>query len=175
MALNAFCWHTLANLGRRGGDQKFFLICEVAHIFGRASGVLRNRKIQEEQTVQTQIVQTQIRVAIVVAFTAGMALVPVSAKALCQAELYADHSFSDGANAQVIGRTDAVADIVGDKAANGFTYAYTAETTNPVFANQIFAAVAGHNRLYIIGSAAACPATGQFRDMGNIIQLFQQP
>jgi hypothetical protein len=125
--------------------------------------------------VQTQIVQTQIRVAIVVAFTAGMALVPVSAKALCQAELYADHSFSDGANAQVIGRTDAVADIVGDKAANGFTYAYTAETTNPVFANQIFAAVAGHNRLYIIGSAAACPATGQYRDMGNIIQLFQQP
>jgi hypothetical protein len=175
MALNAFCWHTLANLGRRGGDQKFFLICEVAHIFGRASGVLRNRKIQEEQTVQTQIVQTQIRVAIVVAFTAGMALVPVSAKALCQAELYADHSFSDGANAQVIGRTDAVADTVGDKAANGFTYAYTAETTNPIFANQIFAAVAGHNRLYIIGSAAACPATGQYRDMGNIIQLFQQP
>jgi hypothetical protein len=170
MALNAFCWHTLANLVRRGGDQKFFLICEVAHIFGRASGVLRNRKIQEEQTVQTQI-----RVAIVVAFTAGMALVPVSAKALCQAELYADHSFSDGANAQVIGRTDAVADIIGDKAANGFTYAYTAETNNPVFANQIFAAVAGHNRLYIIGSAAACPATGQFRDMGNIIQLFQQP
>jgi hypothetical protein len=126
--------------------------------------------MQEEQTVQTQI-----RAAIVVAFTAGMALVPVSAKALCQAELYADHSFSDGTNAQVIGRTDALADILGDKAVNGFTYAYTAETTNALFANQIFAAVAGHNRLYIIGSATACPTTGQFRDMGIIIQLFQQP
>jgi hypothetical protein len=111
----------------------------------------------------------QIRTAIVAAFTAGMALVPMSAKALCQQEIYADRGFSDGTTTQVMGRTDSTVD------ANVFTYAYTAETTNAIFANLIFAAVAGHNRLFVVGEATTCPTTGQFRDMGTIVQLFQQP
>ena len=111
----------------------------------------------------------QIRTAIVAAFTAGMALVPMSAKALCQQEIYADRGFSDGTNIQVIGRTDTATDPT------AFTYAYTAETTNALFANLIFAAVASHNRLFVSGSASTCPTAGQFRDMGTIVQVEQQP
>jgi|SRR6516162_10964725 hypothetical protein len=113
----------------------------------------------------------QIRPAIVVvaAFAAGMALVPMSAKAICQQEISADRAFSDGTNVQVLGHTDSTVDV------NVFTYAYVAETTNTVFANMIFAAVGSHNRLFIVGGATTCPTTGQFRDIGTIIELFQQP
>ena len=112
----------------------------------------------------------QIRTAIVVAFTAGMALVPVSAKALCQQDIYADRAFSpDGTNVQVLGRTDTTVDPT------SFTYAFFAETNNALFANLIFAAVASHNRLLIVGAAQTCPTTGQFRDMGAILQIVQQP
>ena len=111
----------------------------------------------------------QIRTAIVAVFTAGMALVPMSAKAVCQAEIYADRTVSDGTTTQVTGRTDTAVDPA------AFTYAYTAETTNALLANLIFAAVASHNRLFVIGSAASCPTTGAFRDMGTIGQLYQQP
>ena len=111
----------------------------------------------------------QIRKAIVAACSAGIALVPMSAKAACQTEIYADRAISDGMSTQVTGRTDSTVDGA------AFTYAYTAETTNAVLANLIFAAVASHNRLFVIGSAASCPTTGAFRDMGTISQLFQQP
>jgi hypothetical protein len=113
----------------------------------------------------------QIRAAIgvVAAFTAGMVLVPMSAKAICEQQFYADRAFSDGTTIQVLGRTDSTVDP------NTFTYAYVAETTNALFANMIFAAVASHNRIFIIGNAQTCPTTGQFRDIGTIVQLFQQP
>jgi hypothetical protein len=113
----------------------------------------------------------QIRAAIgvVAAFTAGMVLVPMSAKAICEQEFYADRAFSDGTNINVLGRTDTTVD------SNAFTYAYVAETTNALFANMIFAAVASHNRIFVIGNAQTCPTTGQFRDIGTIVQLFQQP
>jgi hypothetical protein len=115
----------------------------------------------------------QIRTAIVVAFTAGMALVPVSAKALCQQDIYADRAFSpDGTTIQVLGRVDSITD---PNAPNAFTFAFFAETTNALFANLIFAAVASHNRLFVIGAAPTCPTTGQFRDMGTILQIVQQP
>jgi hypothetical protein len=111
----------------------------------------------------------QIRAAIVAAFTAGVALVPMSAKALCQQEIFADRAFSDGVTTQVLGHTDSTVDP------NVFTYAYVAETTNALFANLIFAAVASHNRLSIVGNATTCPTTAQFRDIGTIIEMFQQP
>jgi hypothetical protein len=113
----------------------------------------------------------QIRAAIgvVAAFTAGMVLVPMSAKAICQQSFYADRAFSDGTTVQVLGRTDSTVDP------NVFTYAYVAETDKALFANMIFAAVASHNRLFVIGNAATCPTTGQFRDIGTIVELFQQP
>ena len=113
----------------------------------------------------------QIRPAIVVvaAFAAGMALVPMSAKAICQQEIYADRAFSDGANSQVLGRISSAVDP------NAFMYGYFATTANALFSNLIFAAVANHNRLFIVGDAQTCPTTGEFRSMGNILQVFQQP
>jgi hypothetical protein len=111
----------------------------------------------------------QIRAAIglVVTFAAGMALVPMSAKALCQQEIYAERGWSDGTNVQVLGRTSSAAD------ADVFSYA--AYTNNALFAYLIFTAVANHNRLVIVGDAQTCPITGLPRDMGNIRNIFQQP
>jgi hypothetical protein len=111
----------------------------------------------------------QIRAAIVAAFTAGMALVPMSAKAVCQQEIYADRGFTDGTNSQVLGRVSSAVDP------NAFTYGYFATTANALFSNLIFAAVANHNRLFVVADAQTCPTTGQFRLMGNILQVFQQP
>jgi hypothetical protein len=111
----------------------------------------------------------QIRPAIVAAFTAGMALVPMSAKAICQQEIYADRGFTDGTNSQVLGRVSSAVDP------NAFTYGYFATTANALFSNLIFAAVANHNHLFIVGDAQTCPTTGEFRIMGNILQVFQQP
>ena len=112
---------------------------------------------------------TRTATALVAAFTAGMALVPMSAKAICQQEVYADRAFSDGANSQVLGRVSSAVDP------NAFSYGYYATTTNPVFSALIFAAVANHNRLFIVGDAQTCPTTGEFRLIGNILQAFQQP
>ena len=112
---------------------------------------------------------TKTATALVAAFTAGMALVPMSAKAICQQEIYADRGFTDGANSQVLGRVSSALDP------NAFSYGYFATTTNALFSNLIFAAVANHNRLFIVGDAQTCPTTGEFRLMGNILQVFQQP
>jgi hypothetical protein len=112
--------------------------------------------------------QTRTAIALM-AFTAGMALVPLSAKALCQQAIYADRGFYDGTMAQVLGRRTSVDDPV------AFTHAYQAETPNPVFASLIFAAVAQHNLLFIVGNAQTCPTTGTVLDMGTIIEIFQAP
>jgi hypothetical protein len=111
----------------------------------------------------------QIRAAIVAAFTAGMALVPMSAKAVCQQEIYADRASFDGTTTQVLGRISSAVDT------NAFSYAYFATTTTVTISNLIFAAVANHNRLFIVGDTATCPTTGEFRGMGNILDIFQQP
>jgi hypothetical protein len=113
--------------------------------------------------------QTRTAIGPVAAFTAGMALVPMSAKAICQQEIYADRGFTDGASSQVLGRVSSALDP------NAFSYGYFATTTNPVFSNLIFAAVAHHNRLFIVADAQTCPTTGEFRLMGNILQVFQEP
>jgi hypothetical protein len=113
--------------------------------------------------------QTRTAIGLVAALTAITALVPTSAKALCQQSIYADRAFSDGNASQILGRTDSAVDP------NAFTFAYFAETTNALFSNQIFAAVANHNRVFIVASAQTCPTTGQYRDIGTIIQIFQQP
>jgi hypothetical protein len=108
----------------------------------------------------------QIRTAIgfVAAFTAAIALVPMSAKAVCTQVIYADRSFSDGANAQIVGRVNTTDN-----------FAYFAATTNNQIAALIFSAVAQRNRVYVVGSAASCPTTGDLRDIGNVLQIFQQP
>jgi hypothetical protein len=111
----------------------------------------------------------QIRAAIVAAFTAGMALVPMSAKAVCQQEIYADRATLDGTTTQILGRVSSAVDI------NAFQYAYYATTTNALFSNLIFAAVANHNRLFIVADTQTCPTTGEFRTMGNILEITQQP
>jgi hypothetical protein len=113
--------------------------------------------------------QTRTAIGLVAAFTAGMTLVPMSAKAVCQQEIQADRSFSDGTNSQILGRLSSVVD------GNAFTFAYFASTTNAVLASQIFAASANHNRVFIVASATACPTTGALRDMGNILQLYVNP
>ena len=113
--------------------------------------------------------QTRTVIGFAAAFTAGMALVPMSAKAVCQQEFYADRGFSDGTNAQILGRVSSAVDP------NAFSFAYFASTTIPLFANQIFAATANHNRVFVVASAPSCPTTGALRDMGTIIQIFINP
>jgi len=108
--------------------------------------------------------QTRTAIALVAAFTAGMALVPMSAKAICQQTIYAERSFTDGTNGQIIGHVNTTDD-----------HAFLASTTNPVISSAIFAAVANRNTVFIVGGAASCPTTGALRDMGTIIQIFQQP
>jgi hypothetical protein len=88
----------------------------------------------------------------------------MSAKAVCTQIIYADRSFSDGATAQIVGRANTTDN-----------FAYFASTTNAQIADLIFAAVAQRNRVYVVGSAANCPATGDLRDIGNVLQIFQQP
>jgi hypothetical protein len=111
----------------------------------------------------------KIKAAIVATFTAGVALVPMSAKAVCQQEIYADRASYDGTATQVLGRVSSAVDI------NAFQYAYYATTTNAIFSNLIFAAVANHNHLFIVADMQTCPTTGEFRTMGNILELTQQP
>ena len=113
--------------------------------------------------------QTRTATVLVAAFTAGMALVPMSAKAICQQEIYADRGFSDGTNTQVLGRISSAVDP------NAFSYGYFAATTNPVLSNLIFAAVAHRNRLFVVADTQTCPTTGEYRNMGNILQLTQEP
>jgi hypothetical protein len=113
--------------------------------------------------------QTRTAIGLVAAFTAGMVLVPMSAKAICQQEIFAERGFSDGTNTQVVGRLSSGA------AADAFTFIYLASTVNPTLADLIFAAVAHHNRLVIVANAQSCPTTGAVRDMGAIIQIYQEP
>jgi hypothetical protein len=116
--------------------------------------------------------KTRTTVALAASFTAGMALVPMSAKAICQQTISADHSFSDGTTTQVLGRVN-----VPDP------FTYFASTTNAVLSSLIFAAVANRSTLFIIGDAASCPPApttvpvpaGTSLSMGNILQIFQQP
>jgi hypothetical protein len=113
--------------------------------------------------------QAQTRVGLVAAFTVGMALVPMSAKAICQQEIYADRGYYDGTTTQVLGRISSAVDP------NAFSYAYYAVTTSPVFSSLIFSAVASHSRLYVVADAQTCPTTGEFREIGNILEIYLQP
>jgi hypothetical protein len=110
------------------------------------------------------IMQTRTGIGFVAALIAGMAVLPTPAKAVCTLTIYAETAYSDGSTARVFGHVTA-----------GDQFNYVAETTNALFANLIFAATASHNRLYITGSAQNCPTTGTFRDIGNILEIYQNP
>jgi hypothetical protein len=106
----------------------------------------------------------QIRSVIVAAFTAGMALVPMSAKAVCMIGIYAERSQANGAG---------MVTRVSGRVAIDDPFYYYADTTDVDFKGMIAAAVAQHSTLLIVGNAGACPttpATGP-RPVGNILQL----
>jgi hypothetical protein len=110
-------------------------------------------------------------IAMSAVFTAGMALVPMSAKAICQQQIYADYSFTDGTNTTILGRPNITT-----------PFAYQATTTNPVISSAIFAAVAHRNTVFIVGDAQSCPpppatvpTAGMQLSIGNILQIFQNP
>ena len=115
--------------------------------------------------------QIKTAIALAAAFTAEMVLVPVPAKAVCQQQIYAEESFTDGTNTLILGRSS-----------TAVPFTYQASTTNPVISSLIFAAVAHRNTVFIMGNAQSCPtppstvpAAGMALNMGNIIQIFQQP
>jgi hypothetical protein len=116
--------------------------------------------------------QTRTTIALAAAFTVGMALVPMSAKAICQQMIYADYSFTDGTNTLIIGHSNI-----------STPFTYSATTTNPVISALIFAAVAHRTPVLVIGDAQSCPTTpttvpapaGIQLSIGNIIQIFQYP
>jgi hypothetical protein len=110
-------------------------------------------------------------IALAAIFTAGIALVPMSAKAICQQQIYADWSFTDGTNTAIIGHPNIIA-----------PFTYSASTTNPIISSEIFAAVAHHNTVFIVGDATSCPtpptsvpAAGTQLNLGHILQIFQNP
>jgi len=113
----------------------------------------------------------RISITLAAAFTAGIALVPMSAKAICQQQIYADYSFTDGVNTLILGRPNITT-----------PFAYQASTTNPVISSLIFAAVAHRSPVFIVGDAASCPTppttvpiAGMQLSIGNILQIFQYP
>ena len=116
--------------------------------------------------------QIRTSIALAAAFTAGMALVPMSARAVCQQTIYAEFSFTDGTNTQIAGRPNL-----------STPYTYLAVTTSPVISAQIFAAVAHRSLVSIVGDVASCPPipttvpvpAGTSLDIGNILQIFQYP
>jgi hypothetical protein len=108
--------------------------------------------------------QTKTTIGLVAAFTAGMALVPMSAKAICLQTFYAERGYSDGTMVQVLGHVNTTDD-----------FAYYAETTNALFSDLIFAAVAQRNRIFVVGNATSCPTTGTLRNIGTVLELYQQP
>jgi len=78
--------------------------------------------------------------------------------AICPARIFGrDHR-------QILGRVNSID-----------TFAFFANTTNAQLASLIFAAVAHHNRVVVIGDAGSCPTTGNERFMGNVVQIFQEP
>jgi hypothetical protein len=108
--------------------------------------------------------KTRTAIGLVIAFTAGITLVPMSAKAVCQQTIYADNALTDGTNTQILGRVNSTDN-----------FAYSATTTIPVFAQVIFAAVSHRNTVIVVGNAATCPTTGDVRNMGAILVFNQNP
>jgi hypothetical protein len=112
--------------------------------------------------------RTRIAVGLAAAFAAGMALVPMPAKAACTVTFYADRADVE----RVGGVTDV--SIIGR--INFFdNFYYRASTTNPLFAGMIFSAVAQRNVVMVTGNVA-CPAGGEGeQNLGTITLLIQQP
>jgi hypothetical protein len=108
--------------------------------------------------------RTRTAIGLAAVFIAGMTLVPMSAKAVCQVTIYAERSVSDGTNAQVLGRVS-----------SADAFSYFASTAVAQLANLIFSAVAQRNSLVVVGNVGACPTTGALRDLGTILTLVQQP
>src|SRR5438045_3193943 len=108
---------------------------------------------------------TRTSIGLAAAFTAGMALVPMSAKAICQQTISADHSFTNRTDSQILGRVTVT---------DPFTY--FASTTNAIISSLIFAAMANRSTVLVIGDAASCPPppttvpvpAGTSLNMGNI-------
>ena len=113
--------------------------------------------------------RTRIAVGLVATFAAGMALVPMSAKAACPVKMYADRAVVEPADPRVN-----VVEIIGRT--NFFDpYYYRASTTDPLIAGMIFSAVAQHNPVWVTGDVAACPMGGVEHNLGTITSLIQQP
>jgi hypothetical protein len=113
-------------------------------------------------------------------FTAGMALVPMPAKAICDQTFYADYAFTDGTTAQIVGHPVTAIPPPGTIL---IPYTYSAESGKPVIASLIFAAVASRNPVRVIGDVGTCPPppttvpapNGTVLNLGNIIQIIQYP
>jgi hypothetical protein len=128
-------------------------------------GDVPNRGEQVNEVKEgADIMQTRRGIGFVSALIVGMAFLPTPAKAVCTQSIYAEEAYTDGSTARVFGHV-----TTGDQ------FSYFAQSNNAFFANLIFAAVASHNRLYITGGAQSCPTTGSFRDMGNILEIYQNP
>jgi len=110
--------------------------------------------------------RTRIAVGLVATFAAGMAFVPLSAKATCVQTIYAERASStaSGNVVSVTGRNDSTSDFV-----------WTATTNFAPVASLIFSAVAQRNLVTITGSASSCPGDGTNRAMGSIQLIVQQP
>src|SRR5215831_16738115 len=106
--------------------------------------------------------QTKTAIGLAAVFTAGIALFPMSAQAVCQQVIYADRAYTDQTQVQILGRV-----------ASTDEFAYFANTTNTLVANLIVAAVAQRNRVFIVGNAQSCPTTGALRNVGTILEIYQ--
>jgi hypothetical protein len=100
------------------------------------------------------------------ALTAGMALAPNPAHAVCVQTLYAERAATNAVSTTLYGRVTSTSLVI-----------WFGTTANDVMENLIASAVAQRNRVTVVGSAATCPAapaTG-FRNMGTITSIILSP
>src|SRR5262245_30348803 len=107
----------------------------------RGHAEVRRTKIE----LRRGCMQTKTAVGLAAVVTVGIALFPMSAKAVCQQTIYAERAHSDGSQVQILGHV-----------ASTDEFAYFATTADGV-SELISAAVAQRNRVLIVGNAQSCP------------------
>jgi hypothetical protein len=111
--------------------------------------------------------RTRIAVGLVAAVAAGMALVPMSAKAFCIQTIYAERALAATNTAELRGRTSST----------DTTMWISTTPVDSVFTPLIFSAVSQRNRVMVTAGTetSACPAAGVSRNMGTISALEISP
>ena len=116
--------------------------------------------------------RTRIAVGLVATFAAGMALVPMSAKAFCVQTIYADRVEVGQNLIELRGRTGST-----EPTGPGSVVWVSHAPSDSVFASAIFSAVSQRNLIRVTAGTipSVCPAAGPIRSMGDITDVQISP